>query len=97
ADVISAGYRARIFDIQLDLTEDLLFGFSFLLTVYVGALAVIGQELTIGLLPPSSGGVLVDGVPLGPATLSAWRGPIAAVMQDDYLLSGTLADNICFV
>jgi ATP-binding cassette subfamily B protein RaxB len=35
-------------------------------------------------------------VPLGPQTLATWRGRIAAVMQDDYLLSGTLADNISF-
>jgi ATP-binding cassette subfamily B protein RaxB len=35
-------------------------------------------------------------VPLGPATLSAWRGRIGAVMQDDHLLTGTIADNIAF-
>lgn len=206
ADVISATYRARICDIQLNLAEDVLLGASFLLTVYVGALAVIGNQLTVGLLlaflayrasftasatalidqfqrwrliglhlerlsdivmqeqeavqaapprvllsgpeirldglgfaysptepaildkisvtipagsfvaivgasgagkttlmrvllgllPPTSGRVVVDGVPLGPQTLAGWRGRIAAVMQDDYLLSGTFADNISF-
>ncbi len=206
ADVISATYRSRIFGIHLDLAEELLFGLSFLLTVYVGALAVISDTLSVGmllaflayrssfagsagalidqlqswrllglhlerlsdivtqekeqvgaagprvlmtgpeirldnlsftyseaepaifdkldvgipagsfvaivgpsgvgkttlmrvllgLLPPTSGKVLVDGVPLGPQTLSGWRSRIAAVMQDDHLLSGTLADNISF-
>lgn len=206
ADVISATYRSRIFGIHLNLAEDLLFGLSFLLTVYFGALAVIADQLSVGvllaflayrssftssaialidqlqswrllglhlerlsdivtqekeearpaaprvllagpeitldnlsfaysptepaifdkldirlpsgsfvaivgpsgagkttlmrvllgLLPPTSGKVVVDGVPLGPQTLSTWRGRIAAVMQDDYLLSGTLSDNISF-
>jgi ATP-binding cassette subfamily B protein RaxB len=206
ADVISSTYRSRIFGIQLNLAEDLLFGLSFLLTVYFGALAVIAEQLSVGvllaflayrgsftgsatamidqlqswrllglhlerlsdivtqekeevrapaprvllagpdikldnlsfaysptepaifdkidfdipsgsfvaivgpsgagkttlvrvllgLLPPTSGKVVVDGVPLGPQTLATWRGRIAAVMQDDYLLSGTLADNISF-
>lgn len=206
ADVISATYRARIFGIQLNLAERLLFGLQFLLIVYVGALAVLDQQLTIGLLlaflayrtnfissavalveqlqrwrllglhlerisdiatekrealrvaprrrllpapsirvdglsftygpaeapifekldfeipagafvafvgpsgsgkttlmrillgllTPTSGRVVVDKVPLGPSTLSEWRGRIGAVMQDDSLLTGTLADNIAF-
>jgi ATP-binding cassette subfamily B protein RaxB len=206
ADVISANYRTQIFGIQLDLAESLLFGLQFLLIVYLGALAVIGQELTVGLLlafvayrtsftgsaialvdqaqnwrllgvhldrlsdivsqpreqlksanrpkllpppeiraeglgfsygpnenpifenldlvipkgsfvaitgpsgsgkttltrvllgllPPTSGHLLIDGVPLGPPTNSSWRGRIGAVLQDDHLLTGTLSDNIAF-
>jgi ATP-binding cassette subfamily B protein RaxB len=207
AEVISAGYKARIFDIKIDLAENVLFGLSFLLTVYFGALAVMDQHLTVGLLlaflayrssfsssasslvgqfqkwrllgvhldrlsdivgerkeeirlggprqllmagpgvrveglsfayspseapildhvdieipagsfvaivgqsgsgkttlmrillgllQPTSGKIHVDDVPLGPATMAVWRGRIAAVMQDDYLLSGTLAENIAF-
>ena len=42
AEVISAAYRRRIADIKLDLAEEALFGISFLLTVYFGAVAVIG-------------------------------------------------------
>lgn len=207
AEVISATYKARIVDIRLELAENLLFGLSFILTVYFGALAVMSQQLTVGLLlaflayrssftssatalvdqfqkwrllsvhldrlsdivaekkeeiragaaragpmpgpgirvegltfaygpaeppildkvdidipsgsfvaivgpsgagkttlmrvllglvQPSAGTIQIDGVPLGPATVAAWRGRIAAVMQDDYLLTGTLADNISF-
>lgn len=206
ADVISAGYRAEMYGIRLDLAENILFGIEFLLVVYVGALAVIGQELTVGLLlaflayrtsfsasaislvdhaqrwrllyvhldrlsdivgqkreelraarrtallpppairaerlgfsygpnespifeglefdipkggfvaivgpsgsgkttlmrimlgllPPTSGQLLVDGLALGPATNAAWRARIGAVLQDDVLLTGTLADNIAF-
>jgi ATP-binding cassette subfamily B protein RaxB len=206
ADVISSTYRTRIFGIHLNLAEDMLLGLSFLLTVYFGALAVIGDQMSVGvllaflayrasftgsatalidqlqswrllglhlerlsdivtqekeevraaaprvllagpeirldglsfsysptepaifdkldlvipsgsfvaivgpsgagkttlvrvllgLLPPTSGKVVADGVALGPQTLATWRQRIAAVMQDDYLLSGTLADNISF-
>ncbi len=206
ADVVSASYRTEIYGIQLGLAESLLFGFQFLLIVYLGALAVLDQRLTIGLifafiayrnsftssavalvqqaqqwrllgvhldrlsdivgqqreelkpakrtallpppalraeglsfayganespifenleleipkggfvaitgpsgsgkttlirvllglLSPTRGQVTIDGVPLGPATNGAWRGRIGAVLQDDHLLTGTLADNIGF-
>jgi ATP-binding cassette subfamily B protein RaxB len=206
ADVISAGYKTRIYDIQLDLGEGLLFSAQMLLTVYFGALAVLDGSLTVGLLfaflsyrssftasatalvdqaqkwrlvglhlerlsdivgqkkeeirlvprptlmpPPSirldglcfsygpteaplidqmnleipkggyvaivgpsgsgkttlmrlmlgllqptGGQIVIDGVPLGPATAGAWRARLGAVLQDDILLTGTLADNIAF-
>jgi len=206
SDVISAGYRTRIYDIRLSLGESLLFSAQLLLTVYFGALAVIDQRLTVGLLiaflsyrtsfvssatslvdqsqkwrliglhlerlsdivgqpreeiramprprilaapairidglsfaygaaeapifdkisfdvppggyvaivgpsgsgkttlmrvllgllPPMTGQILIDGVPLGPATYGAWRSRLGAVLQDDILLTGTLADNIAF-
>ncbi len=53
-------------------------------------------RLLLGLLSPQMGRILIDGVPLGPATLSAWRGRIGAVLQDDCLLTGTIAENIAF-
>jgi ATP-binding cassette subfamily B protein RaxB len=206
ADVVSANYRTQIFGIQIDLAESILFGAQFLIIVYLGALQVIGQELTVGLLlafvayrtgftgsavalvdqaqawrllgvhlerlsdivsqpreqlksanrpkllpapeirgeglgfaygpnenpvfekldfsipkgsfvaivgpsgsgkttlmrillgllPPTSGHLMIDNVPLGPATNSLWRARIGAVMQDDHLLTGTLSDNIAF-
>ena len=206
AEVVSASYRAQMYGIRLDFGEQLLFGGQFLLLVFLGAHAVLAQELTVGLLlafiayrtsfmasatalveqlqnwrligvhlerlsdivteapepliarvrdrqlpPPSirleslsfayspseppvlnsldfeiprrslvaivgpsgagkttlmrvmlgllpatSGRILIDGVPLTPALSAAWRGRVAAVMQDDLLLTGTLADNIAF-
>jgi ATP-binding cassette subfamily B protein RaxB len=53
-------------------------------------------KIMLGLLEPTSGEVLVDGVPLPVYGARAWREQVAAVMQDDQLLSGTIADNICF-
>ncbi len=207
AEVISATYKARITGLKIDFAEDLLTNLVYLLTIYLGALAVIDQTLTIGTLlaflsyrstfsssatalvrqwqkwrllsvhlerlsdivgqekeqigptgasrplgkapgiaardltfaydsadgpvldrvnfdipagkltaivgpsgagkttlmrillglqAPQSGTLEIDGEPLDPARLSAWRARIGAVMQDDYLLSGTLADNISF-
>jgi ATP-binding cassette subfamily B protein RaxB len=53
-------------------------------------------KIMLGLLEPSSGEVLVDGVPLPTVGVRAFREQVAAVMQEDQLLSGSIADNICF-
>jgi ATP-binding cassette, subfamily B, bacterial CvaB/MchF/RaxB len=53
-------------------------------------------KVMLGLLEPTSGEVLVDGVPLATVGARAFREQVAAVMQDDQLLSGSVADNICF-
>ena len=53
-------------------------------------------KLMLGLLEPTSGDILVDGVPLSTIGPRAYREQIGAVMQDDHLLSGSIADNICF-
>jgi ATP-binding cassette, subfamily B, bacterial CvaB/MchF/RaxB len=53
-------------------------------------------KIMLGLLEPTSGQVLIDGVPLGKIGPRAYREQIGAVMQEDQLLSGSIADNICF-
>jgi ATP-binding cassette subfamily B protein RaxB len=53
-------------------------------------------KVMLGLLEPTSGEVLVDGIPLSVIGPQAYREQVAAVMQDDQLLSGSIADNICF-
>jgi len=50
----------------------------------------------LGLLAPTSGEVLVDGLPLSITGPEAFRRCVGVVMQDDQLLSGSIADNICF-
>ena len=52
--------------------------------------------MILGLLEPSSGEILIDGVPLRILGHEAFRKSIGVVMQDDQLLSGSIADNICF-
>ncbi|MFK7956951.1 MAG: peptidase domain-containing ABC transporter [Lysobacterales bacterium] len=51
-------------------------------------------KLLLGLLEPNEGQVLVDGVPLSQLKRGDYRRQVAAVLQDDQLLSGSLRDNI---
>jgi ATP-binding cassette subfamily B protein RaxB len=54
------------------------------------------MKIMLGLFEPTSGEVLIDGVPLATLGARSYREQIAAVMQEDQLLSGSIADNICF-
>jgi len=54
------------------------------------------MKLILGLYDPVKGAVKVDGQNLRDLDRSTWRSQIGVVMQDDRLLSGTLADNISF-
>jgi ATP-binding cassette subfamily B protein RaxB len=53
-------------------------------------------KVMLGLLEPTAGEILIDGVPLRILGHEAFRKSIGVVMQDDQLLSGSIADNICF-
>jgi ATP-binding cassette subfamily B protein RaxB len=54
------------------------------------------MKIMLGLLEPTSGEVLIDGIPLATLGPRVYRESVGAVMQDDQLLSGSIADNICF-
>lgn len=76
------------------------------LTIRAGeSLAIVGpsgtgkttlMKLMLGLLQPSEGLVLYGGVPVLQLGRANVRQSIGTVMQDDVLLTGSLADNICF-
>ena len=53
-------------------------------------------RLMMGLLTPTHGHIYVDGVELSQFGLHRYRRSIAAVLQEDHLMVGTLRDNICF-
>ena len=53
-------------------------------------------KLMLGLFEPDEGRVEVDGIDIRQFGLGQYRTQIAAVMQDDQLLSGSIADNISF-
>jgi len=53
-------------------------------------------KLMLGLYPSTEGQVLIDGKPLSEIGVRNWRSIIGVVMQDDKLLSGSIADNISF-
>lgn len=54
------------------------------------------MKIVLGLLEPTSGEVLADGIPLHVIGVRTYREQVGAVMQDDQLLSGSIADNISF-
>ncbi len=51
-------------------------------------------KLIIGLIEPTEGTVLVNGVPLRQLGLDVWREQLGVVMQDDQLFTGTIFENI---
>ncbi|MFC4158530.1 peptidase domain-containing ABC transporter [Chitinimonas lacunae] len=53
-------------------------------------------KMLMGLVEPSEGEVRADGHDIRRLGLLHYRSQIAAVLQDDQLLSGSLLDNICF-
>ncbi|WP_445945310.1 peptidase domain-containing ABC transporter [Shewanella sp.] len=54
------------------------------------------MKLLLGLLTPTEGEIWVDDIPLMQLGLAQYRQQVAAVMQEDQLLSGTIEDNIAF-
>ena len=51
-------------------------------------------KLLLGLLVPDKGEILVGGIPLSQIGIRNYRAIIGTVMQDDQLLSGSIAENI---
>lgn len=51
-------------------------------------------DIVLGLLEPSSGEVLVEGIPLSRADLRRWRARVSYVPQETVLLPGTLRHNL---
>ncbi|OBV38399.1 peptidase domain-containing ABC transporter [Janthinobacterium psychrotolerans] len=53
-------------------------------------------NLLLGVLAPTEGEVLVDGVSITNTGVAALRNMVGTVLQDDVLFAGSIADNICF-
>lgn len=51
-------------------------------------------KIILGLIEPESGEVLVDGIPLKQYGHQNYRQQVGAVLQDDHLFAGSIADNI---
>ncbi|WP_018694258.1 peptidase domain-containing ABC transporter [Algicola sagamiensis] len=79
-------------DINLTVNQ----GDSIAITGSSGAGKTTLMKIMLGLLQPTSGRVLFDGIDIQTIGLKNYRKMIAAVMQDDTLLAGSIADNISF-
>src|SRR5690606_11936176 len=53
-------------------------------------------DLHLGLLRPTSGQILVDGIPITPENVRAWQRRIGYVPQQIFLSDATIAENIAF-
>jgi ATP-binding cassette subfamily B protein RaxB len=53
-------------------------------------------KIMVGLLGPTDGAVLIDGIMLPVWGERAYRSQVATVMQDDHLLTDSIMQNICF-
>lgn len=71
-------------------------GESIAITGASGAGKTTLMKIMLGLLQPTSGKVLLDGKDITHIGLKNYRKQIAAVMQDDTLLAGSIGDNISF-
>jgi ABC-type multidrug transport system fused ATPase/permease subunit len=99
-DVAFAGVGFRYPGAKADCLCDLTF------TIPRGSrLGIIGQSgagkssmaaILSGLVEPTSGAMLVDGLPLSPAGLAAYCLRVGYVPQTPYILAGSLAENVAF-
>jgi ATP-binding cassette subfamily B protein RaxB len=53
-------------------------------------------KLLAGLLQPTEGEILVDGIPMDRIGIDAYRAMIGVVMQEDKLFAGSIQDNVSF-
>ncbi|SEP97165.1 ATP-binding cassette, subfamily B, RaxB [Pseudomonas cuatrocienegasensis] len=53
-------------------------------------------KMILGLVRPTEGEILIGGIPLSQLGPTAARSMIGAVMQEDYLMAGSLSENIAF-
>jgi len=53
-------------------------------------------KILTGLLQPTTGALLYNQIAIYPSYVKQYRQQIAAVLQNDILLSGTICENVCF-
>lgn len=83
---------AAVHDLQFELRR----GQMLALVGESGAGKTTIADLLLGLYRPTSGAILVDGVPLDRLDWDDWRARLGVVNQDTFLLDGTIRENIAF-
>lgn len=54
------------------------------------------MDILMGLLSPTGGNVIIDGIKLNPAIISSWQSNISFVPQKIFLFDGSIKENIAF-
>ncbi|PIW61786.1 peptidase domain-containing ABC transporter [Shewanella sp. CG12_big_fil_rev_8_21_14_0_65_47_15] len=88
------GLKSKILFENINLS--LKFGDNIAITGVSGSGKTTLLKIILGLLEPTSGKILFDGIDIRKIGLAKYRKLIGSVMQNDTLLSGTLAENISF-
>ncbi len=87
-------YAARPGEVLRGVDLEIPVGTSLALVGASGAGKSTLAAIAAGLLVPTSGEVLVDGVPLGEDRRAAWRDSVGYVPQEVFLIQGTIRQNI---
>lgn len=95
-DAVTFAYSSEDPNVVTDFSLDIAAGEMVTLTGPSGGGKTTLMKLMLGLYAPVEGQVKIDGRDLLSIDPSAWRSRVGVVMQDDRLLSGTIADNIAF-
>ncbi|MGJ8560446.1 MAG: peptidase domain-containing ABC transporter [Litorimonas sp.] len=95
-DTVTFAYSPEDPNVVTDFTLDIAAGEMVTLTGPSGGGKTTLMKLMLGLYAPVGGHVKIDGRDLSTIDPSVWRSRVGVVMQDDRLLSGTIADNIAF-
>jgi ATP-binding cassette subfamily C protein len=91
-DRVTYGYDERM--VLSDVTIAIPAGRTVAIVGPSGAGKTTVADLTLGLLTPHVGAVLVDGKPLTAARLAAWRSQIGYVPQETFLFHETIRSNL---
>ncbi len=84
--------RAALNGVQMEIAAGSAVGF----VGATGAGKTTAVDLVLGLLAPSSGRILIDGVPLASDNRRAWQAKLGYVPQAIYLADASVAENIAF-
>ncbi len=93
-DRVGFAYRGTEEEILHDISFVLPYGSVTALVGPSGAGKSTTADLLLGLLRPTEGRVLVDGVPLGDELLASWRRTIGYIPQEPLILNTTIRDNL---
>jgi ATP-binding cassette subfamily C protein len=94
-DAVSFSYRGRAVTPALSgVNLEIAVGLTTAIVGPSGAGKSTFTDLLIGLLSPTGGQILIDGVPLTPERLAGWRRHISYVPQETFLFHDTVRANL---